>query len=190
MTENMIDAIIKSRRSVYPDAYLEKEIDDNTIVQILTNAAWAPNHKMTEPWRFIVFKGDGLLKLSDFLGHQYKTNTKPENFSEIKFNKTTQNSLKCGCIVAVCYQKDLLNRLPEEEELLAMGAAIQNMWLSCSAYGIGCYLSTPSAIHNIHKIVQLAEGERCLGLFYMGWKNDVELEGKRSEITTKTTWIR
>ena len=39
--------------------------------------------------------------------------------------------------------RDKQNRLPEWEEIAAVSMAVQNMWLTCYANNIGCYLSTP-----------------------------------------------
>lgn len=189
MSTEFIDQLIRSRRSVFPEMYDDKVIEDDIIMNIIENATWAPNHKLTEPWRFKIFKGNGLKLLSDYLGEYYKEHTSPENYSELKHKKTIEKPLKCGCIVAVCYQKDPQNRVPEEEELIAMGAAIQNFWLTCTSYGIGCYLSTPEAIRNINKITPLQQGERCIGLFYMGWKKPGELLGKRTDLSSKITTI-
>ena len=189
MQNHIIDQIIASRRSVFPEMYTSETIEDEIILQVIENATWAPNHKLTEPWRFKIFKDQSLNRLSEFLGNFYKKNTSVESFSEMKFKKTIEKPLKSACVIAVCYQKDKQERVSEEEELIAMGAAIQNMWLTCSSYGIGCYLSTHPAIHSFGEFVELQEGERCVGLFYMGWKTDGDLESKRSELASKFTWI-
>ncbi|AZQ61797.1 nitroreductase [Flammeovirga pectinis] len=55
-----ISAIIKERRSFYPHEFIKGEIPKKDIDSILENANWAPNHGMTEPWRFFVFSGKGL----------------------------------------------------------------------------------------------------------------------------------
>ncbi|MGH9949753.1 MAG: cation diffusion facilitator family transporter, partial [Pyrinomonadaceae bacterium] len=57
----VVNAVIKRRRSIYPNQYDPgKKIPDEIIWQILENANRAPNHKQTEPWQFCVFTGDGL----------------------------------------------------------------------------------------------------------------------------------
>lgn len=185
MQQHIIDQIIRSRRSVYPEMYEQQGIADDLIDTILENANWAPNHRLTEPWRFKIFKNESLKVLADFLGDAYKLQNDENSFSEMKHKKIVEKVLKSACVIAVCFQRDPEQRVPEEEELLAMGAAIQNMWLTCSSYGIGCYLSTPSAIRNISKIVHLAEGERCVGLFYMGWAKENELKSQRTPVSEK-----
>jgi nitroreductase len=62
----LINGLMRQRRSLYQQQYSEDIIDDRIVDQILENANWAPTHKLTEPWRFVVFKGDGRRKLAEF----------------------------------------------------------------------------------------------------------------------------
>ena len=52
---------IKTRRSV--KEYLPTEIPREWIEELLDAAHWAPNHKLTHPWRFHVFTGEGRERL-------------------------------------------------------------------------------------------------------------------------------
>ena len=52
---------IKTRRSV--KEYLPTEIPREWIEELLDAAHWAPNHKLTHPWRFHVFSGEGRERL-------------------------------------------------------------------------------------------------------------------------------
>lgn len=65
----MIDEIIKNRRATPPRFMAKDEISKETILKLLENANWAPNHKNTEPWRFKVFTGEAKQKLADD-GHE------------------------------------------------------------------------------------------------------------------------
>jgi nitroreductase len=189
MEADQLNQLIKKRRSIYPEAYIEKSIDRSIIVQILENANWAPNHKHTAPWRFKVFRGKSLERLADYLGQWYKDNTPEEAFSAMKLKKTQQKPLRSGCVIAICMQRDPEERLPEWEEIAAVACAVENMWLSCTAYGIGCYWSSPESILQAHDFLQLNEGERCLGLFYMGYHELPGMESKREPIENKVVWL-
>ena len=68
-----INHLIRSRRSIFPKDYTGAIVPDSVITQMLENANWAPNHKLTEPWRFTVFSGAGLKKLATFQSECYKT---------------------------------------------------------------------------------------------------------------------
>ena len=52
---------IKTRRAV--KEYLPAEIPREWIEELLDAAHWAPNHKLTHPWRFHVFSGEGRERL-------------------------------------------------------------------------------------------------------------------------------
>lgn len=87
-------------------------------------------------------------------------------------------------------QRDPAERVPEWEEVAAVACAVQNLWLSCTAYGIGGYWSTPHSIIEAREFLELADGERCLGLFYLGYHQMPDLPGRRIPITQKITWMK
>ena len=66
------DELVKNRRSIFPQDYTGEKVSDEIIRQIVDNARWAPTHKHTEPWRFIVFTGEGIKALADFQADLYK----------------------------------------------------------------------------------------------------------------------
>lgn len=184
-----VSQLIRKRRSIFPDQYNDKPIPDAIIWEILENANWAPTHRLTEPWRFKVFKGKALERLSNYLADYYEKNTPETAYSEIKLKKTRQKPLRSGCVIAICMQRDLLERVPEWEEIAAVATAVQNMWLSCAALNIGCYWSSPQSALDANEFLNLAEGERCLGLFYMGYHAMPEMEVKRQPIADKVVWL-
>jgi len=190
MTISDLSELIKSRRSIFPSQYIEKEITDETIMKILENANLAPNHRNTEPWRFKIFKEEGLKKLSEYLGNQYKDRFIGDKFSELKYKKTVKKPLQCSAIIGICMQRDPKESVPEWEEIAAVACAVQNMWLSCTALEIGSYWSSPALITGKNDIMDLAEGETCLGLFYMGYWDAISIDTKRGEIKNKIQWIR
>ncbi|MCH2082283.1 MAG: nitroreductase [Saprospiraceae bacterium] len=181
--------LIKSRRSIFPQTYTDQPIAQDIIEQILENANWAPNHKKTEPWRFKVFRGAALERLSDYLGEWYMANTAEEKFSEKKLEKTKKKPMQSACVIAICMQRDPKESLPEWEEIAAVACAVQNMWLSCTAYNIGCYWSSPRSIIEAKDFLELGEGEQCFGLFYMGYHKMPLIEIQRGDINDKVSWI-
>lgn len=189
MEPSQLNDLIRKRRSIFPDTYIDKPIDRSIIDQILENANWAPNHRHTSPWRFKVFQGTALRQLSDYLAGWYRENTPAAEFSEKKLEKTRHKPLQSACVIAICMQRDPEERVPEWEEIAAVACAVENMWLSCTAYGIGCYWSTPRSIIEARDFLNLAEGERCLGIFYMGYHQLPELPSRRSPISEKVVWV-
>lgn len=184
----MISGIIKERRAVFPAQYNDQSISKEEVLTILQSANWAPTHKRTEPWRFKVFHGTSQVALGKFMAETYKQTS--ETFSTYTYEKYMENPVKAGCVVAICMQRDTKKAIPEWEEIAATAMAVQNMWLTAHQMKIGAYWSTPGIIKYMDKFIHLEEGERCLGIFYMG-KFDGELpEGTRkTSIEDKTIWI-
>lgn len=189
MTTTSISTLIRKRRSIFPKSYIDKSIPKEIIEEILENANWAPTHKMTEPWRFKVLRGNALEQLRDWQVDWYKTNVPAERFSDKKLKKLQTNPLKAGAIIAICMQRDSKEQIPEWEEVAAVASAVQNMWLTTTAYNIGAYWSSPKFIEDIGGFLNLKAGEQCLGFFYMGYHNMPELPGKRQAIEEKVEWI-
>lgn len=188
MSPTEVSDLLKSRRSIFPKTYNDRPIEKAVIEEILENANWAPTHRMTEPWRFKVFRGKALERLSTYLSTWYKEHVPTENYSEVKFEKTRQNPLRSACVIAICMQRDPAASVPEWEEIAAVACAVQNMYLTCAAHDIGCYWSSPRSILEANEFLHLGEGERCLGLFYMGHHDLPPLVGIRQPIEDKTVW--
>ncbi len=182
--------LIRRRRSIFPKSYLpDRPIEQSLIEDLLECANWAPTHRLTEPWRFKVFhSADSRRELGQYLSDFYRDNTPPEQFSEEKMQKAGENPLRAGAVIAICMQRDPEASIPEFEEIASVAMAVQNMWLRCAELGLGCYWSTPKAALLADDFLHLAPGERCLGLFYLGWHNMPDIPGKRRPVEEKTSW--
>jgi nitroreductase len=180
--------VIRNRKSVYPTSYLpEVKIDKNSLELILENAQWAPTHKLSMPWRFVVFHSpESRLQLSTYLADFYRTHTQPEVFSADKMEKIAQNPLKSGAVIAICMLPD--PTLPEFEEIAATAMAVQNMWLTCTNLHLGCYWSTPQAALHAQTFLQLEPTEKCLGLFYIGHYQAYSTNRQRPPLSERTRW--
>ena len=184
-----INELIRSRRSIFPKMYIDKPIPKETIQQVLENANWAPTHKLTEPWRFKVYRGEALEQLGITLSGVYKAHTSEENFKEMKFQKIQKKALQSDTMVAIIMKRDPKESLPEWEEIAAVACAVQNMWLTCTANDIGCYWSSPGFIKHLNAPLNLNPGERCLGFFYMGYHQMPPIEWMRKPIDEKVEWV-
>tara|TARA_B100000989_G_C19504432_1_gene455826 strand:+ start:555 stop:1073 length:519 start_codon:yes stop_codon:yes gene_type:complete len=149
-----------------PSQYNNLLIDDKHIELILEAANWAPTHKKTEPWRFKVLKEKTKNKLGVFLAEKYKESS--PIFSEFKHKKIMEKVKKSSAIILICMQRDPKESVPEWEEIAAVSMSVQNMWLMATELKIGSYWSSPKSVNFIHEFIPLSNGERCLGIFYMG----------------------
>ncbi|CAG5068377.1 hypothetical protein DYBT9623_01107 [Dyadobacter sp. CECT 9623] len=182
-----INAIIRGRRSIFPPSYIEKEIPDEVINDILENANYAPTHKLTEPWRFIVFKGASLDRLAGFFSERYRTVTAPESFSQARYDAAGEKVLKSGCVIVINAELHP-DKLPEWEETASVACAVQNMWLTATAYGLGSYWSSPGVLKELAEFLGLPENQKCMGLYFMGYHNAPEMPARRTPIEGKITW--
>jgi len=101
MTPADISKLIRKRRSIFPKTYIDKPIPKEIIEEVLENANWAPNHKLTEPWRFKVLRGKALERLRDWQLNWYITNVPKEKQTEKKLKKLRNNPLKAGAMIAI-----------------------------------------------------------------------------------------
>ncbi len=189
MNIERVHQLIRNRKSVYPPQYIQKSIPKEIIQEILENANWAPTHKMTEPWRFKIFHGKSQKKLGSFMAEKYRSVTKQDDFSLVRYEKLKTNPQKAGCVIAICMQRDVQEGVPEWEEIAAVACGVQNMWLTAEAYQIGAYWSSPSVLEHFGELVPMTSGEICIGLFYMGYYNPGRVNRKRQPIEQKINWI-
>ena len=187
-----INHLIRNRRSVFPDQFeAGKHIPDEIITQILENATWAPNHGQTEPWHFTVFTGDGLKTLAAFQSELYK-NSSGEKFKEGTYQKMQRNPLLASHVIALCMKRDPNKKHPEVEEIAAVACAVENIYLSVAAYGLGGYWTTGGVTYNekAKPFFGLGEDDRLLGFFYIGYVALPSGNAKRKPLTEKVTWVK
>lgn len=186
-----ITDLIKNRRTVYPEQYTDRKVQKDQIELILKNAQWAPTHGNTQPWRFVVYTEKGKKKLSDFLGQLYLEKIEKEKQNSQKLKKLTQRPLKSSVVIAVCMSRQKEEKILELEEIEAVACAVQNMQLTCTAYGLGSFWSTPKLIYSkeMNVFLNLTEKDKCLGLIYIGYPAIKWPKSHRKPINYNTTWI-
>jgi nitroreductase len=190
-TAEIFNQLARSRRSVFPDQLdAGKKVDDDIVKEILINATWAPNHGQAEPWQFTVFTGDGLKKLAAFQSELYKQEA-GDNFKEAAYLKLQQNPLKASHIIAIGMKRTTTKNIPEAEDIAAVACAVQNMYLSLTAYGLGGYWTTGGVTYNekAKSFFGLGEQDKLLGFFYVGHVAIPSGSAKRKPIEEKVTWV-
>lgn len=186
-----INELIRSRRTIYPEQYTERKVHREQIEMILNNAQWAPTHGNTQPWRFKVFVEDGRQKLADFLGKTYLELTPADQQNDAKLAKMLTRPMLSSVVIAVCMERQKEEKIIELEEIEAVACAIQNMHLSCTAYGLGGFWSTPKLIYHqkMNDFLGLGEKDKCLGLFYIGYPSIEWPKAHRKPLEYTTQWI-
>lgn len=183
--------LVRLRRSTFPDQFVTgKKVDDAIIKEILLNACWAPNHGKQEPWQFTVFTDDGLKTFATFQSELYKE-LAGENFKELTFSKLQQNPLKASHIIALGMKKTENKKIPEVEDIAAVACAVQNIYLSVTAYGLGGYWTTGGITYKekAKSFFGLGEADKLLGFFYIGHIAIPSTGGTRKSFEEKVNWI-
>lgn len=180
---------IKNRRAVFPESFAEGAISREEIQKLLEAANWAPTHRRTEPWRFRVFHDEVVKeKLADFIVEKYQESA--DRPSSVGARIRRDKVLRSGAVIAICMQRDPKESVPEWEEIASVAMAVQNMWLMTQELSLGGYWSSPVSIHQMGELIPLGEGERCIGLFYLGRLKETPEAGTReTSIEEKTTWV-
>jgi len=185
-----INELIRERRTIYPEQFSDRKVHKEQIEVILNNAQWAPTHGNTQPWRFKVFTEEGRQTLSTFLGGAYLELTPVKEQSDLKLKKLVSRPLKSSVVIAVCMERQKEETIPEIEEIEAVACAIQNMYLTCTAYGLGGFWSTPKLIYSelMNDFLQLGQKDKCLGLFYIGYSKEQLPKSHRKPLEYSTEW--
>ena len=185
-----INELIRERRTIYPEQFSERQVHREQVEVILNNAQWAPTHGNTQPWRFKVFMEESRELLSDFLGKTYLEKVPKEDQVDTKLAKLLQRPLKSSVAIAVCMERQKEERILEIEEIEAVACAIKNMHLTCTAYGLGGFWSTPKLIYTeeMNEFLGLSEKDKCLGIFYIGYPAIKWPKAHRKPIEYTTEW--
>jgi nitroreductase len=187
-----VNSLIRSRRSVFTKSYSGERVPADVIRQMLENATWAPTHKLTEPWRFQVYSGAGLQKLGTLQANCYREVTQRNGtFDQARYDSLLTKPLEASHIILIAMQRDATQRVPAWEELGAVFCAVQNMYLTATAYGIGCYLSTGGVTQftEANLVFGLQADDKICGFLHVGVPTEIGTGGKRKPVDEVTTWI-
>ena len=189
----IIERNIGLRRNMKPRFFNGDLVDRTTIERILGVANWAPNHKGTEPWRFIVFEHE---KTKDFARRHaevYKNHTPKEEYSDNKYNSILNKADTASHVILVYVEKTTHAMPPLQEEIAATACAVQNILLMATALDIAVYWGSGGMCYHpaFKKEFGIEDKNVMMGFIFIG-KVDEEKKifGRRkTEIDTKVQWI-
>lgn len=145
-----VEQAIRGRRT--HKRFGSEPVPHETIDELLDLARFAPNHHLTQPWRFRVLGPDTLDRLKQAAG--------PKEASKLDRAPTI-----------VCVSAKLGgDPLTDEEDVLATGVALYVVLLAAHARGLASYWRTPAVLRmpEGREVVGLAADERFVGLIYLG----------------------
>ena len=188
-----IGTIIRRRRTIKPDRMNGRIIPDHTIVELLSDADWAPTHARTEPWRFVVIGPTRTKEFTQRHADLYKQHTDPSSFTPEKFNKLVALGNNVSHILIAWMKRVSTKKIPAIEEICATSAAIENLLLSATSKGIVSFWSTSGLTHHqaLKDEFRLGEEDVILGIIYLGYSDEPFKEGNRMiPLSEKIEWLR
>jgi nitroreductase len=187
-----INQLMRARRSVFPKDYTGEQVSETIVRQMLENATCAPNHKLTEPWRFVVFSGEGMKQLASLQAKCYKeVTTRDGTYREERYQSLLSKPKQSSHIIAVGMKRDEKMSVPEIEEAGAVFCALENIYLTAAAYGVGCYFSTGGITYfeEAKALFGLGPDDKFLGFIHVGMVKVWPPETKRKPLSEKVKWI-
>ena len=141
---------IRTRRT--HKAYRPEPLERAEVEELLELARWAPNHNLTNPWRFRVIGPAALERLKEAAG--------PEAAPKLDRAPTL---VVCSCDLSG-------DPIQDEEDLHATAVAAYIVLLAAHARGLAGYWRTPGVLRTDEgrKAVGLSVSERFVGLLHLG----------------------
>lgn len=137
------------------------------IEQIIRAGTRAPDHGRLRPWRFIVLEGVARLRLGDAMAAMLKA--KLPEAQEAQIEAERGKPMRAPAIIVVA-AKIVKSKIPEIEQVTAVAAAVQNMFLAANALGYGAMWKTGGVAYdpNIKSMFGLAAEDHIVALLYVG----------------------
>jgi nitroreductase len=145
-----LDAAIRSRRT--HKQFGPQPVDKQTVRELVDLARSAPNHKLTNPWRFRLLGPETRARIDEVVD---------EN-EAMKLRRAPTLVL----VTAVLSDDPVL----AEEDLLAAGCAVYVMLLGATERGLASYWRSPQCFREepVRSLLGLAENEVMVGLVHLG----------------------
>jgi nitroreductase len=166
-----VETAIRTRRT--HKQYTAGAVDHTTLEELLDLARWAPNHHLTQPWRFRV------------LG--------PETLERLKASAGEKEAAKLGRAPTLVLATAKLTGEPlqDEEDLLATGCAVYAVLLAAHARGLASYWRTPGFLRTDEgrALVGLPADERLVALVHLGGRISEPPPKEREPLETRLEYL-
>jgi nitroreductase len=166
-----VETAIRTRRT--HKAFGPEALSHEQIEELLELARWAPNHKLTAPWRFRVVGPRALERLKEAAG--------PEGAAKLDRAPTL-------VVVSAALTDDPVQN---EEDLHAAAVASYIVLLAAHARGLAGYWRTPGLLRSEEgrAAVGLPDGERFVGLLHLGRQRQEKEAPERPPIDQAITYL-
>ena len=187
-----MDAIsaITSRTSVR--RFRPDPVPRDPIERLLECAVRAPNHKLTEPWRFVVLTGSSRDRFAEIRArHRLNRFADPASSeAQAAAEKVRRDSRDTPVyvIVMTAVSQDHITR---EDDYAAAMMAIANLMTAGQAVGLGTYLRTGGVMQDpaLLELVGIPQGFRVVGVVSLGYPAEDEVPRRRKPVAELTRWL-
>ncbi|SMO73549.1 nitroreductase family protein [Melghirimyces algeriensis] len=181
---------IRTRRSI---GKVSENLPERELIEkILEAARWAPNHHMTQPWKYFVLTGDARTRLGEVM-KEIKAESMTEDEkrdSTDRLEREAKKPLRAPVLIAAAVTPSDDPKVEEIEEVCAVAAGIQNALLMAHALGLGAIWRTgkPTYHPRMKQFFGLKERDTLLGFLYIGYPAIQPKERPRSSLEEKVEW--
>jgi nitroreductase len=187
-----MDAIEAIQRRTSVRRFRPDPVPADLIRALLDCAVRAPNHKLTEPWRFAVLTGAARDRYAAVRARQRLTRFSDPESEEARSaaDKMRRETEETPVIVVVMCAVHPDERTREEDYAAAM-MAIANLLVAAASLGLGTYLRTGSIMRDpeLEAIVKLEPGFRVVGVVSLGYPAAEEVPRRRRPAAELTRWV-
>lgn len=179
---------IRARHSVkqFSDTAVARE----DIEELLELAVQAPNHRMTEPWHFIVAGDEAKRALARVLGRRKSSKVSDPEAARLVREKVERNTLALPALVVLAIDQ---NENPEirEEDFAAAWMAVQNIVLAAVERGLGTHIKTGAVMDDpeLREAWRVPEGRRIIAMIELGAPAVEPRVTEREPAASRTTWL-
>ncbi len=163
---------IRTRRT--HKAYRPEPVDRKTLDELLELARWAPNHNLTNPWRFRVVGPQALERLKA---------TSDDPIAAAKLNRAPT------LVVVSAKQTD--DELMNEEDTAATAVAAYIVLLAAHGRGLAGYWRTPAILRTPEgrAAVGVPNDEHVVGLLHLGWPRQEARVPERAQVGEVVSYL-
>jgi nitroreductase len=138
------------------------------IERLLTAAVRAPDHGKLAPWRFVVLQGESRHVLANAMAESFLASNPAATVTQLDGERA--KPLRAPAIVTVAARINKGHKVPEHEQIQAVAAAVQNMFLAAHAMGLGAMWKTGAATESsiVKRALGLDEADVIVAFLYVG----------------------
>jgi nitroreductase len=178
-------------RRVTTKSFRPDPVPRYALERLLAAAVRAPNHKLTEPWRFVVVTGEAKRRLAE-LRREYRARkfAPGDPAGEKSVAKHYRETLETPAFVFVlCAVSD--DPVRQEEDYGAVMMAIQNLLVAATADGLGTWVRTGGIMEEpgVKELAAVPAGFRIVSIVSLGYPAHAEEPKRRTSASDLTTWL-